>query len=71
MLELTQEQTQSLLQGNPVRVNLPEIGKEVVLLQGETYETIRDILEDERDRRLISQVAVRNAARRLLEDEQQ
>jgi hypothetical protein len=69
MIELTLEQKQALLQGQPVRIAIPEIGKEVVLLQGEAYEAICEILEEERERQLIAKVAVHNAGRRLLEDE--
>ncbi len=69
MIELTEGQKQALRNGESVRLNLPEIAQDVVVVPAMVYESIRDILVDEQERRTIARLAVRNAAGRLLEDE--
>lgn len=71
MIDLTIEQRKALLEGQPVRIAVPEIGKDIVLVEAEWFENIRDLVEEAQERRAIAQVAVRHAAQRLLEDEQQ
>ena len=71
MLELTEAQCRSVLQGEAVRLPMPDIGQDVVILRADAYEEIREILEDERERRAIAKVAVRNAAARLLDEERE
>ncbi len=50
MIQLTQEQSQALRNGEPVRLPLPELGKEVVLLCGEDFARIQMLLEDDREK---------------------
>jgi hypothetical protein len=50
MLELTEKQRQAIRQGEAVLMADPELGEEVVLLRAELYETIRELLEDEREK---------------------
>jgi len=52
-IELTEEQRQAVLRGEPVRVADPELGKEVVLLPAERFQEIQDILEDEDPRHFV------------------
>ncbi len=47
MIELTKEQRQHVLQGNPVRVAMPELGTDCVVLRADVYERLRAILEDD------------------------
>ena len=47
MIELTQEQRQNILQGNPVRVAAPEFGTDCVVLRADVYERLRSVLEEE------------------------
>jgi len=47
-IELTEEQRQAVRQGEPVRVRVPDVGGDFVLLRAEQYETIRESLEDEK-----------------------
>jgi hypothetical protein len=47
MIELTKEQQQHVLQGNPVRVAMPELGTDCVLVRADVYERLRAILEDD------------------------
>jgi hypothetical protein len=70
ILELTEAQRRSVLQGEAVRLALPEIGEGVVLMRADAYEEIREILEDERQRRAIAKVALKNVARRLIDDDE-
>lgn len=56
MIELTEEQRQNVLQGNPVRVAMPELGTECVVLRADVYERLRSALEgdDEPDMRAVA-----------------
>jgi hypothetical protein len=47
MIELTEEQRRELRQGTPIRVALPEIGAECVLLRADVYERLRSLVEDD------------------------
>ena len=63
MIELTQEQQQAIRNGEPVRISHPELGREVVLLSAETYEEIRELLEDERRQKAFRQAGMKSASR--------
>lgn len=56
MIELTEEQRQNVLQGNPVRVAMPELGTDCVVLRADVYERLRSVLEenDEPDMRTVA-----------------
>jgi hypothetical protein len=71
IVELTDAQRQSVLQGEAVRLTLPERGEEIVVMRADAYEEIREILEDERQRLAIAKVAAPNVARRSLDDDEQ
>lgn len=47
MIELTQEQQQSILRGKPVRVTAPELGTDCVVLRADVYERLQSVLEAE------------------------
>ena len=47
MIELTEEQRQSILQANPVRLALPELGTDCVVLRADVYERLRSVLEED------------------------
>jgi hypothetical protein len=64
-IELTAEQLRAVKQGEPVKLSVPEVGEDVVLLRVSAYEGVQELLEEERVRKGIARVAVRNAARRL------
>ena len=61
-IELTEDQRKEVLSGQPVRVAIPELGTDAVLLRAELYSQIRDLLEDERE-----QAAFRAFARKQAE----
>jgi hypothetical protein len=50
MIQLTEEQSQALRNGEPVRLPAPELGKEVVLLRGEDFARIQMLLQDDREK---------------------
>ncbi len=50
MIELTQEQSQALRNGEPVRLLLAELGKEVVLVCAKDFARIQILLEDDREK---------------------
>jgi hypothetical protein len=62
MIELSEEQRQSVLQGKPVRVAMPELGTDCVVLRADVYERLRSILEedDEPDMRTVAVLIERN-----------
>ena len=50
MIQLTDEQSQALRNGKPVRLPLPDLGQEVVILRGEDFARIQMLLEDDREK---------------------
>jgi len=65
MIELTEEQKQAVKNGEAVRVAAPKLGEAVIVLRADLYEDVREIVEEERVRRLLASVAARNAAGRM------
>lgn len=59
---LTKEQTELLHRGEVVRVKNPDNGEDVVVLRGSEYDAIREILEDERSRQALADIALQTAA---------
>ena len=49
-MNLTLEQIEAVKKGEAVKLPLPEVGGEVVLLRAETYEEMRDMLQDDREK---------------------
>ena len=53
MIQLTAEERQAVMNGKPVRLQAAEIGKNVVLLLEEEYDRLRQLLEEEKEDRLL------------------
>ena len=51
-IELTEEQRQAVSNGEAVHLPVPEIGGTVVVLRAEQYERLRELLEEEEDRKM-------------------
>jgi hypothetical protein len=66
-IELTEEQRQAVTDGKTVRLTVPELGGDLVLLRAERYERIRDLLEDEQEKAAWAKLA-RKAANRWAEE---
>jgi hypothetical protein len=49
-IELTEEQRQAVMNGKTVLLTIPELGGDLVLLRADLYESIRGVLEDEREK---------------------
>ncbi len=47
MIELSEEQRQTIQQGKPVRVPAPEIGADCVVVRADVYERMKSALEDD------------------------
>lgn len=47
MIELSEEQRQNVLQGKPVRVAMPELGTDCVVLRVDVYERLRSVIEED------------------------
>ncbi len=67
MIQLTQEQSQALRNGEAVRLPMPELGKEVVLLCGADFARIQMLLEDDREKAAWASLG-RKAAKRWAEE---
>jgi PHD/YefM family antitoxin component YafN of YafNO toxin-antitoxin module len=69
-IELTEPQQQALdaAGDEPVQVVDPRTKAVFVLLRAEDYESLREILEEERGQKAIASVALRNAAGRMNEE---
>jgi hypothetical protein len=64
-IELTKTQLQTLdAEGDRVRVVDPRTNTGYVLVPAADFESVREILEDERQQRAIRQIGLRNAAAR-------
>jgi len=62
MIELTEDQRQNILQGNPVRVAAPDLGTDCIVLRADVYDKLRSILEDDiaLDMRTVARLIERN-----------
>ncbi|HEY7427599.1 MAG TPA: hypothetical protein VH682_25435 [Gemmataceae bacterium] len=63
MIELTEQQRQAVKNGEVVRVAVPEIGEDVVLLRATQYENMRELLEDQREQEAVLRYSMNQAAR--------
>jgi hypothetical protein len=64
MIELTEQQRQAVKQGETVRLSVPELGEEVVVLRAHVYdETIQRLLDDEREQKAVLAFAMKQAAK--------
>ena len=61
MILLTDEQRTAVEKGDAVRVMAPDLGQEVVLLRADLYESIKQLLREEEERRGIAEIAMENA----------
>jgi hypothetical protein len=61
MIELTEEQCQAVRNGEPVRLAAADIGEDVVVLRADSFDKIREKLDDEQDQAAWAKLA-RNAA---------
>jgi hypothetical protein len=69
-LELTEQQQRALdaKAEGPPRLIDPRTNSAYVLVPAEEYESVRELLEEERRQRAIRAVGLRNAARRMDEE---
>jgi hypothetical protein len=68
MIELTEQQRQAVKNGEAVRVAVPEIGEDVVLLRATDYDSIRDLIEDQREQRAVLRYSMKQAAKTAREN---
>lgn len=67
MIQLTPDQRQAVTNGDPVRIVEPELGQEVVIVRGDLFESIKDLLQEEKNRQIIAKIGMRNAIGRMEE----
>lgn len=63
MIELTEQQRQAVKNGEAVRIAAPELGEDVVLLRAAQYESMRELLEDQREQQAILRYAMKQATK--------
>ena len=70
-IQLTETQSEALHQGDaaPVSVVDPQTNALWYLIPAAEYQTLQDVLEEERQQKAIHAVGLRNAAKRLNEAE--
>jgi PHD/YefM family antitoxin component YafN of YafNO toxin-antitoxin module len=61
MIELTEQQRQAVKNGEAIRVAAPEIGEDVVLLRATEYESMREMLEDQREQQTVLRYSMKQA----------
>lgn len=64
-IELTQEQCHAVKQGEPVHLVLPEIGEAVVLIRAAQFESLKELLDDEKEKKAIREAGLRSAVRSM------
>lgn len=62
-IELTEVQRQAISKGEPVRLNAPEVGADVVVMRADEFEELREVLEEEREKQAIAAVGLSAAQR--------
>ncbi|MCI0377000.1 MAG: hypothetical protein L0215_05305 [Gemmataceae bacterium] len=62
-IELTQAQYQAVRRGEPVRLSLPEVGEDVVLLRAAAFDGLKELLEEDQERKAIAATALETAAK--------
>jgi PHD/YefM family antitoxin component YafN of YafNO toxin-antitoxin module len=63
VIELTEQQRQAVNNGEAIRVAVPGIGEDVVLLSVTQYESMRELLEDQGEQRAVLRYSMKQAAR--------
>jgi hypothetical protein len=63
VFDLTNEQRQAILEGQPVHIPAPDLGGEIVVLRADAYEAIRDQLEDKQEKPAWAKMARKAASR--------
>ena len=63
MIELTEQQRQAVKNGEAIRVAAPEIGEDVILLRATDYESLWELLEDNREQEAVLRYSMKQAAK--------
>jgi hypothetical protein len=63
LIELTEQQGQALKNGETIRLYIPEIGEDVVLISLTSYQNIQESLEDQRGQKGVLNYSMRQARR--------
>jgi hypothetical protein len=61
MIELTEKQREAVRNGEAIRVAMPEIGEDVVLLRATEYENLQELLADKDEQAAILRYSMRQA----------
>jgi hypothetical protein len=67
MIQLTDEQRAAVEKGDAVRVLAPDLGREVVVLRADRFETLQELLPEENERQATARIAMKNAIARMSE----
>lgn len=62
-MTLSAEQLESIRNGEPVRVVLPELGEEIVLLRAAAFDELSELRRDEQDKQAWAKLGIEAASR--------
>lgn len=68
MIELTEEQRQAVRNGEAIRLALPEIGEDVILLSAAQYQNLQESLVDQREQAAVLRYSMKQAVRAAKEN---
>jgi hypothetical protein len=63
MIELTEQQRHAVRNGEAIRIAVPEIGEDVVLLSATQFENMKESLEDQREQEAVVRYSMKQAAK--------
>ncbi len=63
MIELTDQQREAVKNGEAIRIAAPEFGEDLVLLRATHYESMRELLDDQREQRAVLRASMKQAAK--------
>jgi hypothetical protein len=68
MIDLTEQQRQAVRNRDAVRLLVPEIGEDVVLLSATQFKNMCELLDDQREQDVILRYSMKQAAKVALEN---
>jgi hypothetical protein len=67
MIQLSEEQRTTVENGGAIRMLSPEFSTEVVVMRADLFDSVKELLDEERQRQIIARIAMKNAVQRMSE----
>lgn len=68
MIMLTEQQRQTVINGDPVQIASPEIGEDLVVVKASRYQQMQESLEDQREQKAVLRYSMKQASRAAQEN---